>query len=816
MKVRWFFFLIFALAPLSVQAAEHYRNDWFEFDYPAGWQIREGSEGDLRFVALQSPDGKDMCLAGVEPTWKGIGHASGHERRVATVLADYPELSRRGSPNDNVRPEGVERTSVLSDSAGNLSWISTLLAAGALVTTTCSTPAGYEQAAGKIFESLHAGRPGRLRLSEPDSRLVAASLVGRWDTARERFVFRKNGTVSIGVHSPSDFDVLYAELQHGHYTVERGLLRMRLNKLSGEGVDESVCVFSPDSGRLRLYCRGWSDEVTYIHSSYSAPEQLIVGTLALVLVSAVTLTLPFCFFCVYRFRKAISALMNQASIRDDVNDFRDTQLLAVNHPSNRSSLLKDARTARWRLFAVYLVSGTGAASCLTAGFEYEYVGNFTALWFISDLPVLAWPILLIAREVLGRSWGRWRLVLAAYFGFLLLLGVRNHITNADFRVWDILRLWLLVNGFPTVIYFVLANRKVKTIGPLVFSLATISMAAMWGLGHVAGTNLQVGSVLERVIISSVRMSAQGFAFTVRAIGVVLSLPVLYIVFRAVARAYERRWFSEQSLIIGSIWMLFALSLALPYAIDGDIGAAELWTVCAIPSYFIVNTAGLQLLRRPRSGPGLLILRAFALGHKSETVFDAVGGLWRFIGPVRLIGGADLASRLIQPSTLLRFLAGHLSSIFIDSHSTLRNQLANLSGDPDPDGRFRIEEFFCYNNTWERTVTQLALRSSVILMDFRTFSTSRAGCEREMRELLPIIPIERIVLVLDDDTDRTYLSRVINEVLGNLEVSSPNYKAARTTLRQVEFGRHDATSVEAVCEAVFQLMSSRQNRFHCGR
>jgi hypothetical protein len=799
MKGQWFFFSLFTLAILAAwsRSADHYQDDWFEFDYPAGWQIREGSTGQVKVVELRSPGAQEMCLAGVEPTWTGIDNNSGHERRVATVLAEYPGLSRRGSPTDKLRPAGIERKSVLSDSDGNLSWISTLLAAGALVTVTCSTPTGYEQAAETIFQSLHAGRPGRLRLTEPDSTAAASSLVGSWDAGQSTLVFRRNGSVTNTPHTVDHPDQLYGNPQQGKYTVERGVLHIAL---SGEGVHAPVCVFRPEKDRIRLYCLGWSDEATYLRRWNPAEEASIVGALGLVLLSAVTLTLLFCFVSVHRFQKAVSTLMNQPSIRDDASDFRDTEPVRTRDADRHGLLLDRARIARRRLFAVYLVAGVSAASCLAVGSVFEHL---TAFQLFAMYPIVGWPVALIAREVLGLSSRHWRYVVAVYFGSLLLLGLGLHIVNREFRLWDIVYLWALVNGFPTVVYYVLASKKVRTIGPLVFLLATIAMAGMWGLAHVAGTNMRVMSILEGAT-GWVRMSPEVFVFTVDAIGVLLSLPLLYLAFRAVARAYERRWFSEQSLIIASIWMLFAVIQAIVAAADEKVGAGELWTVCAIPCYFAVKAAAFRLLRRPESAPALLVLRAFALGRKSERVFDAVGGLWRFVGPVYLIGGADLASRLIQPSTLLRFAVRRLSSIFVDSHSTLRNRLANLSHGPDPDGRFRVEEFFCYSNTWEMTVRQLALRSGAILMDFRTFSISRSGCEREMRELLPIIPMERIVLVVDDDTDRTHLSEIIDDVLGTLEQSSPNYMATEASLSRVKLGRQDARSIETVCEAVFQL------------
>ena len=55
--------------------------------------------------------------------------------------------------------------------------------------------------------------------------------------------------------------------------------------------------------------------------------------------------------------------------------------------------------------------------------------------------------------------------------------------------------------------------------------------------------------------------------------------------------------------------------------------------------------------------------------------------------------------------------------------------------PDPDGRYRIKEFFCYNDTWQMTMERLAAASDAVLMDLRSFSRVNQGCIFELGRLL---------------------------------------------------------------------------------
>jgi hypothetical protein len=89
----------------------------------------------------------------------------------------------------------------------------------------------------------------------------------------------------------------------------------------------------------------------------------------------------------------------------------------------------------------------------------------------------------------------------------------------------------------------------------------------------------------------------------------------------------------------------------------------------------------------------LVLRVFALGHRSEVLFDAVTRHWRHLGYVRLIAGTDWALSTIAPHQFLAFVTGTLEHLFISSEWAIENAFVGLDNRRDHDGRFRINDFF---------------------------------------------------------------------------------------------------------------------------
>jgi hypothetical protein len=130
----------------------------------------------------------------------------------------------------------------------------------------------------------------------------------------------------------------------------------------------------------------------------------------------------------------------------------------------------------------------------------------------------------------------------------------------------------------------------------------------------------------------------------------------------------------------------------------------------------------------------------------------------------MIAGVDLARRTVEPHEFLDFMSGKLARRFIDGPAALEQRMQERDVKPDRDLRFRVNDFFCYDDTWKMVLSRLARDSDAVLMDLRGFSRKNAGCVFELGELARMVPLEHVVFVVDRRTDE----RLLAETLGGRE------------------------------------------------
>jgi hypothetical protein len=180
-------------------------------------------------------------------------------------------------------------------------------------------------------------------------------------------------------------------------------------------------------------------------------------------------------------------------------------------------------------------------------------------------------------------------------------------------------------------------------------------------------------------------------------------------------------------------------------------------------YKLITWIGLRPLATAAAGRSparLLLLRSFGFRRRSERFFDLLGARWRYAGPIQLIAASDLAARSIDPDEFLDFLSGRLRHRFIIEPGDLERRFAEVDNRPDPDGRYRVNEFFCGNDAWRPAVTRLMAESDLVAMDLRGFSAANQGCLFELQSLIDTVPVARVVLLTDKSTDAPFPRRVL--------------------------------------------------------
>jgi hypothetical protein len=187
---------------------------------------------------------------------------------------------------------------------------------------------------------------------------------------------------------------------------------------------------------------------------------------------------------------------------------------------------------------------------------------------------------------------------------------------------------------------------------------------------------------------------------------------------------------------------------------------------------------------------LLLLRVFSLGKRSERLFDKLGTHWRYAGSIRLIAGPDLATTTVEPHEFLDFLSGKLARRFIDGPQTLDLRISEMDIEPDQDGRFRVNDFFCHDDTWKMVLSRLVRESDAVLMDLRGFSPQNAGVIFEIDELINVVPLGRVVFIVDDTTDEQFLRQTVQQSWNRMRPTSPNRLSSSGQLRLFRFtGSH---------------------------
>jgi hypothetical protein len=406
-------------------------------------------------------------------------------------------------------------------------------------------------------------------------------------------------------------------------------------------------------------------------------------------------------------------------------------------------------------FAYALVMAS--AHLLADGLEFLPV-RFSFLFWI-----FFWPVVLTTGIVASATrFARFGLGVG-YFVVLLAIAALAMPNSPDATWAQVVQAWVLFDLAPTLVMLTYLSRRVRAVGPLVLIFMVFA---------IAGSNiaiLAVGSD-DRLLRAAITMTdavgagAIGTFWLLQAVGFAAFGVIGWLMLTWIRRRYQAKQISDESVTIDAIWAVFAIANSIDLVFEGPLWG--LAGIVALAAYKVCVRAGLRWSTRgddvAGKSPALLVLRSFSIGKDGERLFDVVDRFWRRVGSIQMIAGIDLARRTVEPHEFLDFISGKLARRFIDSPAELEQRMEERDSKPDRDRRFRVNDFFCYDDTWKMVLSRLARESDVVLMDLRGFTSSNAGCVFELRELARTIPLERVVFVVDRRTDENLLAETLGE------------------------------------------------------
>ena len=214
-------------------------------------------------------------------------------------------------------------------------------------------------------------------------------------------------------------------------------------------------------------------------------------------------------------------------------------------------------------------------------------------------------------------------------------------------------------------------------------------------------------------------------------------------------------------------------------------------------------------RLPESGVRMLYLWVF-----DEHANDGIVQRWRTVGPVQMLRGGGALGGL---RTLAATVSGRIGELIEETADEVATRLAGFDYDRSDGGRFAVNTILCTDGTWQLALDELIASTDVVQVDLGGFDEDNQGCAHELGLLVDRVPLDRVLLVVDDSTDLALLRRVLEDSWSRMDAASPNRDRGAGLLTAVDapLVGHASGDKKWLAElieqqelAVFQLMLER--------
>lgn len=479
--------------------------------------------------------------------------------------------------------------------------------------------------------------------------------------------------------------------------------------------------------------------------SFSSMENY-TGKLLTIVVVSVLLSGVAAWLTAYRYRRAMQRLMRAPAAQGNA---AAAAPVIADLPAPRPVTLDDNRRTGVRLTFLLiglslLISLSSACIYLWLAFPGERIPPKRAL----TLALLyVWPV--IPALGLMWRWTRWRLLGALLLWCALVYPVFLWRSIEPQPLQLLLGMALEVGPTMVLVAVLLMGSATRAVAPWLL----LPIAALVGTS-IAGMDLLFVMVEQH---HPILMGMITWVPVYAAIALFAMLPWLLAWWplrslgRAMGRAYARKWLSDLLVTFTTVWAIALVARALNVASGTGFAAlAMLLPLLWIPPVMLLYARWYKREGRP---PTLLVLRVFQRDAQVQALFDHVIERWRLSGNTVMIAGTDLADRTLDADDIFTFFDRRLAQRFIRTPAELAPRMAAFDLAADADGRYRVNECYCHDATWQDALQALVRQSDVVLMDLRGFQAHNAGCRYELGTLAQSARALRVVVLADGQTDR---------------------------------------------------------------
>ena len=491
-------------------------------------------------------------------------------------------------------------------------------------------------------------------------------------------------------------------------------------------------------------------------------------------INSVLVTVVVALFVLWRYRQAIlGGMMQGEPLALPLPGLDSPQLAkaAASDPAAREAFMR-RRIAAAYLLTTALCSLPMAVALMLAGelgSSPTYALGLTFCYMLAAVPMIVVSLALSPLRIVGAVLA----MLLACAALVLCTGVIERSLLGRPLSWRIFglvplffdmvwnQLWM-----PALFWLMSWPTRLRGVVPITFAALLV-----FGFAPFAGSRLSA------LLADTEFGTPWALTLGLNGVFVLIALPVGWLAWlrlRKLAADYEAKRFSDAQLLASTWWLMLVVTIGFDILVAQEMPLFALLLVLGeILAFAPINSWAMRRLgvvgpATATPAPTLLLLRVFGNTARTERLFDRVASRWRLLGPVTMIAAPDVTARTIDAGDYLRWLTGRVDELFVTSRATLDAKLANLDLGPDPDGRYRLNEFCCRDSTWQATVIELMRRADVVIMDVRGLSTARRGCEFELQQLAQRLPPERLVLVVDETTDKAVLEAAFGAGLGEVK------------------------------------------------